>query len=284
MRDRVSGERSPTGRPALVIYLMAGYPDRVRSLEAMRVAAQEGADLIELGVPYADPLADGPVIRDAAEAARKAREGGFGLAETIELAAEFIRGARPAESTDALASSKDLPPVALMTYLNPIMRMTPARAAEAMRDAGVSGVIVPDMPPESAPVWLSAAQGLDTVFLAAPTSTPERLALVGERSSGFVYCVSTTGVTGERGELPADLVDLVASVKAKTTLPVAVGFGVSSAVQAATVARMADGVVVGSGAVRRQDDLPALRSFVRELAQAVHGARGEDPASGDDSA
>ncbi len=265
------------GRPALIIYLMAGYPDRAKSLEAMRLVARAGADVIELGVPYADPLADGPVIRDAAEIARAAHPGGFGLAETIDLAGEFCRGAEGAAqagSTDEPRSARGaLPPVALMTYLNPIMRMTPSKAAHAVREAGISGVIVPDMPPDSAAPWLSVSRGLDTVFLAAPTSTPDRLALVGQRSSGFVYCVSTTGVTGERDELPADLVELVASVKAGTALPVAVGFGVSTAKQAAAVARMADGVVVGSGAVRRQKDPEALAAFVEELAEAVHSAR-----------
>jgi tryptophan synthase alpha chain len=145
------------------------------------------------------------------------------------------------------------------------------KAAAAMRDAGVSGVIVPDLPPDMAAPWLAASAGIDTVFLAAPTSTPERLAKVGEMSRGFVYCVSTTGVTGERSELSAALSDLVARVKAATSLPVAVGFGVSTPQQAAAVARYADGVVVGSAIVRRQDDVEALRGFVGELAGAVRG-------------
>lgn len=250
------------GHPALVGYLMAGFPSREGSLKALRVLAEEGVDLIELGVPYADPLADGPVIRDAAETARAANPGGFGLAETIALAEEF------------LGSTPDAPPVALMTYLNPLMRFGLPKAAQAMRDAGISGVIVPDLPPDMAPPWLAASEGLDTVFLAAPTSTPERLATVGTRSSGFVYCVSTTGVTGERSELPAELTDLVARVRSSTALPVAVGFGVSTAEQAATVAGVADGVVVGSALVRRQDDADNLRVLVAELVSAVHGAGG----------
>jgi tryptophan synthase alpha chain len=263
-RARGLGRGFARGRSALVVYLMAGYPDRERSLEALHVVRDAGADIIELGVPFADPLADGPVIRDAAETARSANPGGFGLAETIDLAGEFI--------TTAARSGTATPPVALMTYLNPIMRVGYAPAAERMRVAGVGGVIVPDMPPDSAAPWLASAAGIDTVFLAAPTSTPERLALIGERSSGFVYCVSTTGVTGERAELPADLTDLVARVKANTRLPVAVGFGVSTPGQASLVAGIADGVVVGSAVVRRQDDPVALAAFVRELAQAVHMA------------
>ncbi len=251
------------GRSALVCYLMAGYPTRAATLDALRVVAEAGADLIELGVPYADPLADGPTIRDAAEAARAAADGAFGLAETIELAREFLEGAGP-----------DAPPVALMTYLNPLMRAGLPKVAVALRDAGIGGVIVPDLPPDMAGPWLSASDGIDTVFLAAPTSTPERLAKVGSMSRGFVYCVSSTGVTGERGELPAELAGLVARVKGATELPVAVGFGVSTAEQAGAVSRIADGVIVGSAIVRRQGDLDGLREFVAALAAAVHGERG----------
>ncbi len=252
------------GHPALVCYAMAGYPTRAGSLAALHALADGGADLIELGVPYADPLADGPVIRDAAEEARAANEGGFGLAQTVELAAEFL--------ADRAERGLAAPPVALMTYLNPLMRFGLPAAAAAMREAGVSGVIVPDMPPDMARPWLSVATGLDTVFLAAPTSTPARLAKVGEASQGFVYCVSTTGVTGERTELPVELAELVARVKAATTLPVAVGFGVSTPQQAALVAAVADGVVVGSAIVRRQRSAADVRAFVEELAEAVRTA------------
>jgi tryptophan synthase alpha chain len=247
------------GRPALVAYVMAGYPDRTASLAALHALADGGADLIELGVPYADPLADGPTIVQAAETARSANPGGFGLAETIALVTEFL-----AEKGDSA------PPIALMTYLNPLMRMGLPKVAQALREAGVSGVIVPDLPPDMAPMWLGVSEGIDTVFLAAPTSTPERLAKVGSMGGGFVYCVSTTGVTGERSELPAELARLVERVKASTALPVAVGFGVSTPEQAAVVAQLADGVVVGSALVRRQADPSELRRFVEELAAAVH--------------
>lgn len=239
---------------------MAGYPTRGESLAALRVLAESGADLIELGVPYSDPLADGPVIRDAADAARAAAGGTFGLAETIDLAAQFIAEA-----------GHGAPPVALMTYLNPLMRMGLPKVASAMREAGIGGVIIPDLPPDMAGPWLAASEGIDTVFLVAPTSTPVRLAKVGAMSRGFVYCVSSTGVTGERAELPVELAELVARVKAATELPVAVGFGVSSSDQAAVVSRVADGVIVGSAIVKRQADLPELRAFVRQLAGAVHG-------------
>ncbi len=246
-------------RAALIVYLMAGYPDKETSLAALHAAARGGADIIELGVPYGDPLADGPTI---AEAARAAREAGFGLRESIRLAEEFLSEAGP-----------DAPPVALMNYLNPLMRMGLEQAAESIRNAGVAGVIVPDMPPDSAAPWLSVASGLDTVFLVAPTSTPERMQKVGERSKGFVYCVSTTGVTGERAQLAKDLAELVDRVRSFVALPVAVGFGVSGPAQVGEVARFADGVVVGSAVVRRQGDPAEVEGFVRELSSAVRAAR-----------
>ena len=251
------GRAFAKGHPALVTYLMAGYPTRALSLASLHALADAGSDLIEIGVPYADPMADGPVIRNAADKARHASEGGFGLAETIALAADFLKEAGP-----------DAPPVALMTYLNPLMRMGLPKVAEALRVAGVGGVIVPDMPPEMAGPWLHAAHDLDTVFLVAPTSTPARLAKVAADSSGFVYCVSSLGVTGERSDLPEKLESLVSRVRDATALPVAVGFGISTPEHVAAVARIADGIVVGSALVKRQDDPSEVFSFASELVEA----------------
>lgn len=248
------------GRPALVTYLMAGYPDRDGSLEALRAAARGGADLIELGVPYGDPLADGPVIAAAARVAR-GQGGGFGLVHALQVAEAFL--ADPGVDV--------APPVVLMTYLNPLMRLGLAEAAGRMRESGVAGVIVPDMPPEAASPWRRVAEGLDTIFLVAPTSTDERLAVVAEACEGFVYCVSTTGITGERESLAFGLADQVARVRRHTTLPVAVGFGVGTPAQAAQVAAIADGVIVGSAIVKRQHDPGEVERFVRELAGAVAG-------------
>jgi tryptophan synthase alpha chain len=249
------------GRPALVTYVLAGYPDREASLEALRAAARGGADAIELGVPYGDPLADGPVIAEAAHVAR-AQEGGFGLVHALQVAQAFIRDPGVAES----------PPVVVMTYLNPLMRLGLAAAAERMREAGVAGVIVPDMPPEAAGPWLAVAGGLDTVFLAAPTSTDERLAVVAGASTGFVYCVSSVGITGEREELALGIPALVERIRATTTLPVAVGFGIATPEQAAQIAAVADGVIVGSAVVRRQRNAGEVETFVRELARAIRPA------------
>lgn len=250
------------GHPALVTYLMAGYPDRATSLASLRAAAIAGADVIELGVPYSDALADGPTIASAAHAAMQACADGFGLAEAIALAEEFLGdpGLDPA------------PPLALMTYYNPMLRAGLANVADRAREVGVSGFIIPDLPPDEADAWLAVSSGLDTVFLAAPTSTDERLELVGRASSGFVYCVSTTGITGERAEVPAGLADLVARVKARTSLPVAVGFGISTPEQAAAVASIADGVIVGSAVVKRQADPAQVGEFVTDLAAAVRSA------------
>lgn len=246
------------GRPALVAYLMAGYPTRAGSLAALRAAARGGADVIELGVPYGDPLADGPVIAGAALVARE-QEGGFGLAHALQVAEAFR----------ANPGVEHAPPLVVMTYLNPLMRLGLAHAAERMRGAGVAGAIVPDMPPEAAAPWLRVAEGIDTVFLAAPTSSDERLAVVGSASRGFVYCVSTAGVTGERTELALGLAELVGRVKAHTALPVAVGFGVGTPEQAQQVAAVADGVIVGSAIVKRQDDPAEVERFVASLARAV---------------
>lgn len=248
------------GRPALVTYLMAGYPDRATSLAALRAAARGGADVIELGVPYGDPLADGPVIAEAAKVARQ-QEGGFGLLHALQVASAFV----------ADPGVRQAPPVVVMTYLNPLMRAGLASAAQQMRDAGVAGVIVPDMPPEASAPWRAGAEEIDTVFLAAPTSTDERLEVVGAASQGFVYCVSATGTTGERETLALGLGDHVERVRAHTTLPVAVGFGVSTPEQASQVAAIADGVIVGSAIVKRQHDPAAVERFVRSLAEAVHG-------------
>lgn len=264
MADRMYSDRLgrafACGHPALVVYLMAGYPDRAGSLAALHAVAQAGADIIEIGVPYSDALADGPIIVRAANAAMQAAPQGFGLTHAIDLAEEFLAGA-----------GDDAPPVALMTYANPVHHMGYATAAARMRESGISGVIIPDMPTSVARPWLDVAEGLDTVFLAAPTSTPERLDEIGRMSGGFVYCVSTTGITGERAELPPELTSVVQRVREQTALPVAVGFGISTPGQAAGVACIADGVIVGSAAVRRQDDVRALGDFVSELARAVHG-------------
>lgn len=252
------------GRPSLITYLMAGYPDRAASLEALAAVEAGGADVIELGVPYGDPLADGPVIVEAAKSAM-AVPGGFGLAEALMIASDHLAGDPAAH-----------PPVVLMTYLNPLLRMGLSEAARRAAAAGVAGFIVPDLPPDGpmAAMWLREAEahGLDTVFLIAPTSTRDRIDAVVRASRGFVYCVSSVGVTGERDRLPEGLEELVGRVReAAGDIAVAVGFGVGTPEQAAAVARIADGVVVGSAIVRRQTERAEIAPFVGSLRAAIDG-------------
>lgn len=216
-------------------YFMAGYPTLEASLEAILAAEEAGADLIELGMAFSDPLADGPVIQAAAT---HALENGA----TTEAVFDLLKRIRERSEI----------PVALMTYYNLVFRYGHERFAKAAAEMGADGVIIPDLPPEEATEWMKAAEeaGLATIFLVAPTSTPERIAMAAAASTGFVYCVSLTGVTGERAALPANLVDLVDSVKAVTDKPVAVGFGISTPMQASEVGRIADGVIIGSALVR----------------------------------
>lgn len=220
---------------AVMPYFMAGYPALDGSKKAILAAVEAGADLIELGIPFSDPLADGPVIQ---EAGKIALENGT----TTDAVFDLVRALR--DSSDA--------PIVLMTYYNLIFRYGLGRFAKRAAASGADGVIVPDLPPEESEPWRKAAraEGLDTVFLVAPTSTPKRIAMAAEASSGFVYCVSITGVTGERAQLPANLVDFVEGVRAIADKPVAVGFGISNAEQARQVAEIADGVIIGSALVR----------------------------------
>jgi tryptophan synthase alpha chain len=221
-------------RAALMPYMMAGYPDRETSLAVAAAYADTGADLIELGVPFSDPLADGPTIHAAATAALEA-------------------GATFATALEVCRSVSERVPVVLMAYANMVLAHGgPAEFARLAVAAGAAGAIVPDLPLGEAEEAREefAAQGLALVPLVAPTTPDERRARICAVARGFVYVVSTVGTTGERGELPPELAELVAAVKADAVTPVAVGFGIGTAAQAAEVGRVADGVIVGSRLVR----------------------------------
>jgi tryptophan synthase alpha chain len=220
-------------RSALMPYLMGGFPDLDTSLAAGLAAADAGADLLELGIPFSDPLADGPVIHTAATAALGAGATPHGVLRVCEGLAERL-------------------PVVLMVYTNVVLTAGAEAFALRAASAGAAGLIVPDLPHDEAAEVRAAcdSEGLALVPLVAPTTTPERVAEIGGEARGFVYTVSLTGVTGERGELSPDLEDTVARVRSSTELPVAVGFGISTPAQARTVAGIADGVVVGSRIVR----------------------------------
>jgi tryptophan synthase alpha chain len=248
------------GRAALVTYGVAGYPDLAGSLEAFRAMAGAGADVLEVGPPFSDPLIDGPVIQQAVTAALDA---GTRMGDVLGLVAELTAAVEV--------------PVVLLVYYNLVAHRGPARFAAELAAAGACGAIVPDLPPEEAGEWLAAAaeQRVAPVFLAAPTSTDRRLQAVGEAARGFVYAQATLGVTGLRAALAAGIEGLVARVRAHTDLPVCAGIGVSNAEQAAAVARFADGAVVGSALVRRlgEGGVDGLRDLTGELAAAVHTAR-----------
>jgi tryptophan synthase alpha chain len=238
------------GRAALVGYLPAGFPSVDGCVEALRAMVDSGVDVVELGLPYSDPLMDGPTIQRAAELALA---GGTTTADVVATVEQVA-------ATGA--------PTLVMTYWNPVERYGVDAFAGALAKAGGAGVITPDLIPDEADAWLAAvdAAGIDPVFLVAPSSTPERIARVVATTRGFVYAASTMGVTGERTAVSGRAAELVARVRAATELPVCVGLGVSTGVQAAEVAAYADGVIVGSAFVRRLLDATTTRDGVRAVA------------------
>jgi tryptophan synthase alpha chain len=250
------------GRAALMPYMMAGYPDREASLAIAAAYAHNGADLVELGVPFSDPLADGPTIHAAATAALEA-------------------GATLETSLEVCQSISGHVPVVLMAYANMVLAHGGAEdfAGRAIA-AGAAGAIVPDLPLEEAEKVRSsfAAEGLALVPLVAPTTPAERRARICAVAQGFVYVVSTVGTTGERDELPAELAQLVEATKSEAEVPVAVGFGIGTPEQAAQVGEVADGVIVGSRLVRAAGEADgaegaaeAVGAFLREARAVLSG-------------
>jgi tryptophan synthase alpha chain len=250
--SRLEGALKAKGDLKLVPYIMAGFPSAKRSIDVGKRLAASGVAALEIGIPHSDPLADGPMIQQAGQASLKA---GMTVAGALEVAA---------------AVAKEGVPVVLMTYINPVLSHDPRKFAAEAAQAGVAGVIVPDLPIEEAePVasWLRSAS-LDTVFMVAPTTPPERIASIAAHSSGFVYCVTVTGITGARKDLPAGLPEVLAQVKKHTSLPVAAGFGISRQEHMKALKGHADAAVVGSAIVEeigRGGDGVAL---VRELLKA----------------
>ncbi len=247
--------RRREGRTTFVAFLTAGDPSLERTTEVASELDGAGVDVLELGVPFSDPLADGPVIQRASE--RALRRG-----TTLARVLDAVRAIR----------RKSELPLLLFSYLNPILQYGVDRLAGEARQAGVDGVLVTDLPPEEADGWLAAARKaeLDTVFLAAPTSPDERLRRVAEASRGFVYAISRTGVTGERTSLSDDARPLVERLKRHTGEPVAIGFGISTPEQVQAAGKVAEGVVVGSALVRFLEESPEgdLGAQVRWLKSA----------------
>ncbi len=242
------------GERALVAYLTAGDPSLVATERLVREAAARGADVIELGVPFSDPIADGPVIQ---RAAMRALERGISVARVLE--------------TVATLRAETAVPLVLLTYYNPVLAFGLKAFARTAADAGVDGVIVADLPPEEAGPFAAEAEaaGLDLVHLVAPTSTPSRVRLIARRSRGFIYVVSLTGVTGERRELPRDLEAQITALRRVTTKPVCVGFGIGHPDQVAAVGRLADGVIVGSAIVRLIEERAGSPSLVKDVGDFI---------------
>lgn len=250
---------------ALVAFITAGDPDLDSTRELFSVIEDGGADIIELGVPFSDPLADGPVIQAASQRSLKS---GTTLKKIIQL----VRDIRQSSQL----------PIVLMTSYNPVFVYGQEAFVKDAADAGVDGVIVPDLPPEEAGEFdaLAAANSLDLIYLVAPTSTPERIEMIGKKSRGFIYYVSLTGVTGVRTSLAKGAADRVSRIKQATSLPVLIGFGISGPEQAKAAAECSDGVIVGSALVQMIDDCknPAERNeklgvFVRKIKQALQDGK-----------
>jgi len=244
-----------TKRPSLVAYVTCGDPDLATTRDVVLAAIEGGADVIELGVPFSDPVADGPVIQRASERALKH---GTTLDQVLELSVEVRRRSQAG--------------LIIFSYLNPIMRMGISQFCAAASEAGIDGVLITDLPVEEAGDHLRQMRkrNLASVFLAAPTSTDQRLQCIANASTGFVYAVSRTGVTGVRKQLPKDARDLVRRIRSHTKLPVAVGFGISTPEQFAAVGEFADAAVMGSAIVETIERNPgkepeAVAEFIRQL-------------------
>ena len=250
------------GARAFMPYLCAGDPTPELTVKLLLTLEAAGADLIELGVPFSDPIADGPTVQRASE---RALTHHISLQQILEM----VTSLRP--ETDI--------PIALMSYYNPIFRMGEEAFCEAAQAAGVDGLIVPDLPPEQAKPLLEIAPRYDlaTIFLVAPTSPPERMKLIASVSTGFIYCVSVTGVTGARAMLSDEIAPMITELRKHTDKPISVGFGVSTPEQATQVAQIADGAIVGSAIINvveeNMDDeaklLAVVKQFASDLAAGV---------------
>jgi tryptophan synthase alpha chain len=242
-------------RPSLVAYFTCGDPDLNTTREIVLAAINAGANIIELGVPFSDPVADGPVIQRASQ---RALQNGTTLSQVISLAKNIRQHSQAG--------------LVIFSYLNPIMRMGLPKFAAAARDAGVDGVLITDLPVEEAVEYLREVRSreLAAIFLAAPTSTDERLKRIAQASSGFIYAISRTGITGTRERLSDDAENLVRRLRKYTDLPIAVGFGISSAEQFQCVGKFADAAVIGSAIVQIIEDHPgeearSVAEFIKRL-------------------
>lgn len=258
--DRMFGEKRAQNRAASVFYVTAGFPDLKATEDIVDALVEGGADLIEIGIPFSDPVADGPTIQ---KASLVSLQGGTKVHHVIELVGR-------------IRARHDIS-VILFSAFNPILHYGPEKFMRDIAAAGADGVLIPDLPPEEAETVapLAAANGLKMIFLVAPTTTTERMKLIADQSSGFIYYISLRGVTGARAALPEDMKDNLARLKSLTDLPVVVGFGVARPEHAAQVAACADGAVVGSALINLIEahaGKPELKSEVTAFARSIAGA------------
>ncbi len=256
--SRLSFTFSKPKHKALIPYVAVGYPTLEATLKVVPLLAQNGADIVELGIPFSDPLADGATIQNASF---RALQNGVTPKRCLEVAAELRRRV-------------DIPLI-FMTYYNPVLNYGLDEFCLSSKNAGIDGLIIPDLPPEegSALEIVAQNQGLDLIYLLAPTSTEARIRLVAGKSHGFIYLVSITGTTGARDKLPQNLEDFVLRVREMATQPLCVGFGIASAEQAKRVAQIADGVIVGSLLIQlmeSDDSLASAIHFISGLRQALN--------------
>jgi tryptophan synthase alpha chain len=243
------------GKKAFIPYVMAGDPSLERTKEIVLLFEECGADIVELGVPFSDPLADGPTIQRASERALK---NGVTLRKVISHVKDLRQTTRV--------------PIVLMTYYNPVFKYGEENFIKDSKDAGVDGVIIPDLPPDEAEDFIKQSRkaALDSIFLLAPTSTEDRIKKVTKASSGFIYYVSITGITGANLLLDGSMDVLISKIKKYTGKPIAVGFGVSTPMEASAVAGLSDGVIVGSAIVKRLHETPdGLKYYLISLREAI---------------
>lgn len=253
--EKTFKELKALNKKAFIPYIMAGDPSVEKTKELVLVLEECGADIIELGVPFTDPLADGPTIQRAAERALK---GGVTLKGVLALVKDL--------------RTKTRVPLVLMTYYNPVFKYGEERFVKDAKDAGVDGVIIPDLPPDEAGELIKTAKkaGLATIFLLAPTSTEDRIKKVAAAARGFIYYVSMTGITGAQILLDGSIGKSINNIRSITDKPVAVGFGISTPEEARAVSGISDGVIVGSAIVRKIQEAPeGLRDFILQLREAV---------------
>ena len=263
--SRISSIFYQSGHTALISYITVGYPSIESTLKVVPLLASSGCDIVELGIPFSDPLADGTTIQ---RASFRALENGVTPELCLEVAKQLSREVNT--------------PLVFMTYFNPILSYGLKEFCTACTKCGVDGLIVPDLLPDegSELETITQGQGLDLIYLLAPTSTQERIKLVAQRSRGFIYLVSVAGVTGARSSLPSNLDKFVAGVRKVTARPLCVGFGISTPEQASQVARLADGVIVGSRIIQLMETednfITPISNFIRGLRHALDESTGEE--------